>query len=42
MRVVRVTDNDNWLQQVPNAEILLGLRPRRHEVARAPDLDGCT
>ena len=38
VRVVRVTDNDNWLQQVPNAEILLGLRPRRHEVARAPDL----
>ncbi len=38
VRVVRVTDNDKWLEQVPNVEILFGLRPRRHELLRAADL----
>ena len=38
VRIVRVSNNDEWAQEVPNAEILLGLRPRRDEISRAAQL----
>jgi len=38
VRVVRLTENDAWLREAPNAEILMGVRPRRHDILRASDL----